>query len=67
MERIERIESVMARTSLKRTTIYAKMKEGRFPPGFLMGRARCWLRSDIDELVKIWSTGGQWAADRHAA
>ncbi|WP_415188036.1 helix-turn-helix transcriptional regulator [Rhodomicrobium sp.] len=65
---IERIDAVMARTSMRRTTVYAKIKEGCFPPGFTRGRARCWLRSDIDRLLAIWAAGGEWtASDQEAA
>jgi predicted DNA-binding transcriptional regulator AlpA len=59
-ERIERIESIMARTSMKRTTIYAKIKEGKFPPGFRRARARCWLESEIDELIRDNAAGRPW-------
>ena len=59
-ERIERIDSVMARTSLKRTTIYTKIKVGEFPPGFLMGRARGWRASEIDNYIHIRASGKKW-------
>ena len=66
-ERIERIETVMERTSLRRTTIYTKMKEGKFPPGFVRGRARCWLQSEIDEVLRLWAAGQEWSAPAKAA
>ncbi len=59
-ERIERIDAVMARTSLKRTTIYTKIKEGEFPAGFHMGRARCWRASDIDAYILAHASGKAW-------
>lgn len=60
MERIIRIDDVITRTTLKRTTIYAKIKEGKFPAGFLMGRARCWTASDIDAFIAMSAAGKQW-------
>lgn len=60
MERIERIDFVMARTSLRRTTIYTKIKACEFPPGFLMGRARGWKASDIDAYIQVRASGKFW-------
>jgi predicted DNA-binding transcriptional regulator AlpA len=65
-ERIERIDIVMARTSLKRTTIYAKIKEGAFPAGFHMGRARCWRASEIDAYIETRASGKAWQSEARA-
>jgi prophage regulatory protein len=53
-----RLEAVKARTCLSRSTIYAYMREGRFPqPVSISERCVAWIESEIDA----------WIADRIAA
>jgi prophage regulatory protein len=52
-----RLEAVKARTCLSRSTIYAYMREGRFPqPVALTERCVAWIEAEIDS----------WIADRIA-
>lgn len=45
------IDGVCSKTSLSKTRIYAMIKDGEFPPGFLITkRRRAWEETDID----IW-------------
>ena len=52
-ERLLRLPEVMERVGLKRTAIYQRMREGRFPKSRSLG-ARCtiWLESEIDEWIR---------------
>lgn len=51
--RILRMPEVVARTGLSRSTIYARMSEGTFPPQIsLGGRAVGWLETSIDEWIR---------------
>ncbi len=46
------IDRVEAKTDLSRTTIYRKIKEGEFPPGFKISRKRrVWEETDIDNWI----------------
>jgi prophage regulatory protein len=52
-----RLEAVRARTGLSRSTLYAYMREGRFPqPVAISQRCVAWIESEIDA----------WIADRIA-
>jgi len=52
---ILRIDGVMARTGLARSTIYLRLKEDpQFPKPIPLGRVRGWLAAEVDE----------WIADR---
>ena len=56
--RLIRLEVVKARTCLSRSTIYAYMREGRFPaPVAITERCVAWIEAEIDA----------WIADRIAA
>lgn len=47
------IERVTQKTSLGRTTVYAYMKDGRFPAAVHTGSRRVgWLESEIDAWLK---------------
>ena len=47
-----RLEQVKARTCLSRSTIYAYMREGRFPePIALSDRCVAWIESEIDAWI----------------
>lgn len=52
-ERILRIKEVMARTGLKRTTLYAKIAQGTFPRQLQISE-RCagWRQSDIEKWLR---------------
>ena len=51
--RILRLPEVVARTGLSRSTIYARLEQGRFPrPVALGGRAVGWIESEIDEWIR---------------
>ncbi|ABM61932.1 helix-turn-helix transcriptional regulator [Halorhodospira halophila] len=57
-ERLLRINSVIKRVGLGRSTIYKKVKEGGFPKPIKLGeRAIAWRESDIEE----------WISRRHQA
>ncbi len=52
-----RLDTVMARTGLSRSTLYAYMREGRFPqPVAISERCVAWIESEISD----------WIADRIA-
>ena len=51
--RILRLPEVMARTGLSRSTIYARLAQGRFPrPVSLGGRAVGWIEAEIDAWLR---------------
>lgn len=46
--RAVRLPEVMQITQRSKTMIYADIRDGRFPAGFLIGkRARAWMLSDV--------------------
>lgn len=51
--RLLRLPEVMARVGLKRSAIYQRMSEGRFPKSRSLG-AKCavWVESEIEEWVR---------------
>ena len=50
--RFIRLEEVMHRTGLKKTSIYSKMKAQKFPQKIdLGGNNVAWLESDIDDWI----------------
>jgi prophage regulatory protein len=52
-ERILRIKEVMARTGLKRTTLYAKINQGTFPRQLQISE-RCtgWRQSEVERWLR---------------
>jgi len=49
---IEKIDSVMKRTSLGRSTIYLYISQGKFPAQIILGsRSVGWLSSSIDDWI----------------
>lgn len=49
---ILRLPGVIARTGLSRSTIYARISEGQFPPSISLGnRAVGWVETDINEWL----------------
>ena len=64
MPKILRLPDVIKNTGLSRSTIYAFMKEGKFPQNICLGiRARGWNENDIQAWINSRSiaTGGQHA------
>jgi len=52
-KRLIRLPEVKSKTGLSRSTIYAFMKDGKFPSSFLVSeRMACWLESSIDEWIE---------------
>jgi prophage regulatory protein len=52
-KRLIRRPEVESRTSLKRSTMYAYIKEGSFPRPIPLGpRAVAWLASEVDEWIE---------------
>jgi len=51
--RILRILEVKGRTGLPRSSIYAKISEGKFPKPIFLGGGRSvgWVESEIDEWI----------------
>ncbi|MBN6064748.1 helix-turn-helix transcriptional regulator [Aggregatibacter actinomycetemcomitans] len=52
-ERFIRLDEVMSRTGLKRSTIYLKMKANEFPKSISLGLNNvAWLESEVVEWMK---------------
>lgn len=48
-----RLRQVMARTGMSRSTIYAYIKDGRFPPPIAISeRCVAWVEIDIDRWIE---------------
>lgn len=57
-----RLRQVMARTGMSRSTMYAYIKEGRFPPPIAISdRCVAWVEADIDRWI-----GDRIASSRRA-
>lgn len=55
-ERLLRLPEVIERVGLKRTAIYQRAKEGRFPkPRSLGSRCTVWVESEIDGWIRCVS------------
>lgn len=51
--RLERIDSVCARTGLSRSSLYRLIKAGEFPSNLsLAGRSRCWDAAAVDAWIQ---------------
>jgi prophage regulatory protein len=51
-DRIIRLKTVLARTSLSRSTIYGKIADGTFPPQIRISvNGAGWRESDIDRWI----------------
>lgn len=59
-DRLLRLPQVMSRVGLKRSAIYQRMREGRFPRSRVLGpRCTVWLESEVDQWVReVASTSG---------
>lgn len=52
-DRLIRLPEVMDRVGLKRTAIYQRMREGRFPKSRSLGpRCTVWLEAEVNEWVR---------------
>lgn len=57
-ERLLRLPEVMERVGLRRTAIYQRMREGRFPASRSLGpRCTVWVESEIDNWVQSVISG----------
>ncbi len=64
--RILRLAEVMARTALKRDTVYRKVKSGEFPaPLKLTSHASGWVESEVTDWILARAAARN--ADRSAA
>ncbi len=51
--RLLRLPEVMARVGLKRSAIYQRMADGRFPRSRSLGpKCSVWVESEIDEWIR---------------
>lgn len=51
-ERLLRLPEVMERVGLKRTAIYQRMREGRFPQSRSLGsRCTVWVESEVNDWI----------------
>ena len=58
-DRLIRLPEVMARVGLRRTAIYQRMREGRFPGSRSLGpRCTVWLEAEIDAWIDKISRSG---------
>lgn len=64
---IVRLPTVMQRTGLSRSTIYAFIKGGRLKPPISLGaRAVGWLNTDIDEFIDSCISASRTESDVRA-
>jgi prophage regulatory protein len=61
MTELERLPSVVQRTTVSRSHLYALMKAGKFPKPLRLGaRAIGWRVEDIDAWIATRPIGGSW-------
>lgn len=57
-DRLIRLPEVMARVGLRRTAIYQRMREGRFPQSRSLGpRCTVWIEAEVDAWIAQISRG----------
>ena len=57
-ERLLRLPEVMDRVGLKRTAIYQRMREGRFPQSRSLGsRCTVWVESEVNDWIALVKRG----------
>ena len=57
-DRLIRLPEVMARVGLRRTAIYQRMREGRFPKSRSLGpRCTVWVEAEINAWIEQISLG----------
>jgi prophage regulatory protein len=65
MTELERLPSVLRRTTLCRSHLYALMKVGKFPKPLRIGaRAIVWRSEDVDAWIAARPEGGSWASTK---
>lgn len=53
LTRLIRLPEVIARVGIKRSTIYQRMAEGRFPKGRSLGpKLTVWVEAEIDDWIR---------------
>jgi prophage regulatory protein len=61
MTNLERLPSVVQRTTLSRSHLYALMKEGKFPKPIKLGtRSVGWRVDDVEAWIAARPEGGSW-------
>lgn len=61
MTKLERLPSIMQRTALSRSHLYALMKEGKFPKPLKLGvRSVGWRVQDVEAWIASRPEGGSW-------
>ncbi|MBU6392936.1 MAG: AlpA family transcriptional regulator [Sphingomonadales bacterium] len=51
--RLIRLPEVISKVGIKRSTIYQRMAEGRFPKGRAIGpKSTVWVESEIDDWIR---------------
>lgn len=61
MASIARISQVIAQTGLPRSSLYAQMKEGKFPKPLKIGaRSVGWRVEDVEAWIAARPEGGSW-------
>jgi len=64
-ERLIRLREVMTRTGRSRSSLYADIKSGNFPPNLAIGaRAVAWTESSISEWIAARVVAGRVTAGR---
>lgn len=57
--RLIRLPEVMARVGMRRSAIYQRMSEGRFPKSRSLGpKCAVWLEAEIDAWIQSVASGG---------
>jgi prophage regulatory protein len=58
--RLLRLPEVMHRVGLRRSAIYQRMSEGRFPKSRLLGtRCTVWVESEVEQWIAAYATGNE--------
>ena len=61
MTELERLTSVVRRTTLSRSHLYALMKDGKFPKPIKLGaRSVGWRVKDVEAWIAARPLGGSW-------
>ena len=61
MTNLERLPSVVLRTTLSRSHLYALMKEGKFPKPIKLGaRSVGWRVDEVEAWIAARPEGGSW-------
>jgi prophage regulatory protein len=58
--RLLRLPEVMHRVGLRRSAIYQRMSEGRFPKSRSLGtRCTVWVESEVEQWIAAYTTGNE--------